>query len=70
MINDNFTVFGGSNCEGDTCALGTMCYRKPETHSAFERYMLYKLGDRENLKVFSVIGQTPLQNNYCKTKIF
>ena len=39
MINDNFTVFGGSNCEGDTCALGTMCYRKPETHSAFERYM-------------------------------
>lgn len=29
-----YYIFGGANCERNMCALGTVCYRKPEIHSA------------------------------------
>lgn len=40
IVNDNFTIFGGGNCEGDMCALGTIYYRKTEIHSAL--HLKYK----------------------------
>ena len=40
IVSDNFTIFGGGNCEGDMCALGTIYYRKTEINSVL--HLKYK----------------------------